>query len=363
MVTGVVAGGVGRHVEQLTRSLVGLGHSVLVACPAVVASHFALVEAGAEHVPLEIGSRPAPHRDRRSGAVLRECMKGVDVVHAHGVRAGALSVLAREDGRPAVVVTLHNAAPEGRLVSVVHHGLERVVCRGADLVLGVSADLVEDARERGAQDVAVAVVPAAQAEPQSDRAEVRRELGLDDSTALVVSVGRLAPQKGFDRLLEALEAAGTTHDDALVVIAGDGPQAEALQRRIDRADLPVRLLGTRTDVPDLLAAADVAVSAARWEGQPVWLQEALSVGAPIVATDVGGTKQVLDGAGVLVPGDDTDALGAALSTVLSDEGLRTDLRARATARAAQLPTDRDAAEAALEAYRRAVSATAVRDVD
>lgn len=363
MVTGVVAGGVGRHVEQLTRTLVALGHSVIVACPPVVASRFGLVEAGAGHVPLEIGTRPSPQRDRRSVAALREAMGDVDVVHAHGVRAGALTVLARTGDRPAVVVTTHNAAPEGRLAAVVHWNLDRVVCRGADLVLGVSEDLCEVARERGAREVGAAVVPAATAVPTRDREQVREELGLEGDVLLAVAVGRLAPQKGFDRLLDALAAAGTTAAEALVVIAGDGPQAQALQRRIDRADLPVRLLGHRNDVPDLLASADVVVSAARWEGQPVWLQEALSVGAPVVATDVGGTGEVLDGAGLLVPGDDADALGAAITALLQDEVLREDLRARALVRAAELPTAEDAARAALSAYRRAVSATAEGDVD
>ncbi|USQ78374.1 glycosyltransferase family 4 protein [Ornithinimicrobium faecis] len=363
MVTGVVAGGVGRHVEQLSRSLVELGHTVVVACPPVVAARFGLSEAGAQHIPLEIDSKPRPQRDRRTVAALREAMADVDVVHAHGVRAGALSVLARTGDRPPLVVTTHNAAPEGRLAAVVHWNLDRVVCRGADLILGVSQDLCEMARERGARDVGVAVVPAATAEPARDRAEVRRELGLQDDTPLAVAVGRLAPQKGFDRLLDALVAAGTTAEDALVVIAGEGPQAEALQRRIDRADLPVRLLGHRSDVPDLLATADVVISAARWEGQPVWLQEALSVGAPVVATDVGGTEQVLDGAGLLVPGDDAEALGAALTALLQDEVLREDLRAKALVRAAELPTAEDAAQAALTAYRRALSTTESRDVD
>lgn len=363
MVTGVVAGGVGRHVEQLTQSLVARGHTLVVASPPVVASRFGLAEAGAELVPLEIGSRPLPHRDRRSVATLREAMADVDVVHAHGVRAGALSVLAREEPTPPLVVTAHNTAPEGRLAAVVHWNLDRVVCRGADLVLGVSRDLMETARDRGARDVAPAVVPAVRVEPVRDRAAVRAELGLDERTRLVVAVGRLAPQKGFDRLLDALDVAGLEARAVQVVIAGEGPQAEALQRRIDRSGLPVRLLGHRSDVPDLLAAADVAVSAARWEGQPVWLQEALSVGAPIVATDVGGTEQVLDGAGLLVPGDDPEALGAALTALLSDDVLRADLSTRARARAMDLPTAEDAAEAALAAYRRASSTAGTRDVD
>lgn len=363
MVTGVVAGGVGRHVEQLTHSLVEGGHSVLVACPAVVAARFGFLEAGAQVVPLEIGSRPAPHRDRKSVAILASAMTDVDVVHAHGLRAGALSVLARQGERPPLVVTTHNAPPEGRLAAVVHHGLERVVCRGADLVLGVSDDLVEAANARGARAVGPAVVPAVRAQPVKNRSQVRASLGLPEGLPLVVAVGRLAPQKGFDRLLDAVAAADTGVEDAAVVIAGDGPQSEALQRRIDRSGLPVRLLGHREDVPDLLAAADVAVSAARWEGQPVWLQEALSVGVPVVATDVGGTRQVLDGAGILVPDADPEALGAALTAVLTDEELRADLRQRSLVRAADLPTAEDAAHAALEAYRRASSMAETRDVD
>lgn len=363
MVAGVVAGGVGRHVEQLTRSLVARGHTVVVATPPVVAARFALAEAGAQLVPLEIGSTPRPHRDRASVATLRTSMADVDVVHAHGVRAGALSVLAREGTHPPLVVTTHNSAPEGRIAAVVHRNLERVVCRGADLVLGVSQDLMESALDRGAREVGAAVVPAVRAEPSRDRAQVRADLEVADEAALVVAVGRLAPQKGFDRLLDALEAAGLREPTVHVAIAGEGPQVEALQRRIDRADLPVHLLGHRTDVPDLLAAADVVVSAARWEGQPVWLQEALSVGAPIVATDVGGTQEVLDGAGLLVPGDDPEALGAAMTAVLSDGILRADLAARARARAQDLPDADDAARAAEEAYRRASSVAALRDVD
>lgn len=364
MVTGLVAGGVGRHVEQLTRSLVGLGHEVSVATPSVVAARFGLGEVATRVIPLEIGNRPAPHRDRRTVAALREAFQDIDVVHAHGLRAGALSVLARDGaGAPALVVTTHNAAPEGRLAAVVHRGLDRVVCRGADLVLGVSADLAEAAQERGAKDVGLAVVPASGTrQPSRDRDEVLAELGVDGGTQLLVAVGRLSPQKGFDRLLDAIEAADLG-ESALVVIAGDGPQAQALERRIDRAALPVQLLGHRDDVPDLIGAADLCISAARWEGQPVWLQEALALGAPVVATDVGGTSQVLDGAAVLVPGDDPEALAAALTGVLADPELRAELRRKALDRAGELPSADDAAQAALTAYRRAVSVGADRAVD
>ena len=74
---------------------------------------------------------------------LRRLSRDADVVHAHGLRAGALCCLATTGRRTPVVLTLHNAAPAGRLTGAVHAVLERVVARRAALVLGVSADLVD----------------------------------------------------------------------------------------------------------------------------------------------------------------------------------------------------------------------------
>lgn len=367
MVTGLVAGGVGRHVEQLTRGLTARGHHVVVACPTPVAGAFSLAEAGATVVEVEIGARPAPHRDHRAVTRIRDGMTSVDVVHAHGLRAGALACAARrrwprdaETPPPPLVVTHHNAAPERTVAAAVHRGLERMVVRGADVLLAVSPDLVSRARELGAARADLAVVPATPRTVVRDAAQVRADLGLAPGDRLLVGVGRLAPQKGFDHLLEAMALLRDAHPEAVLVLAGEGPQREALQHRIDREGLPVRLLGHRTDVPDLLAAADLVVSAARWEGQPVWLQEALAVGAPVVATDVGGTATVLGRAGLLVPGDDPLAVPAALAgqvgRVLADPALRTALAASSTARAAELPSVTEAVEAALAAYARAVRA-------
>lgn len=363
MVTGVVAGGVGRHVQQLTQGLVARGHPVTVACPTVVASRFDLAEAGAQVCRVEIGSHPAPLRHRRVAAQLRRAMSGVDVVHAHGLRAGALAAMARDDHGPPLVVTSHNAAPQGRLAAVAYRGLERVVCRSADLVLGVSDDLVARARARRARDVDRAVVPALRARPEKSREHVRAALGLAPGQRLVVAVGRLSPQKGFDRLLEPAVTQALVGRDAVLVIAGEGPQAEALQRRVERTGAPVRLLGHRDDVHDLLAAADLAVSAARWEGQPVWLQEALSAGVAIVATDAGGTAEVLGDGGLLVPADDTPALAAALGDVLADPAQHADLRRRARQRAERLPTADDAVQSALTSYGRAARNRRTTDVD
>lgn len=359
LVAGMVAGGVGRHVAQLARGLTAAGVPVVIACPEVVSSRFDLAETGADLVAIEIGNRPHPLRDRATVATLRQRAADCRVVHAHGLRAGALSVMACEAAQgPPVLVTLHNAAPQGRVAAAVHHGLERLVCARATLVLAVSEDLQHTAAQRGADCVDRAVVAASRADPVRSRAEVRAELGLQPSTLLVVTVGRLAAQKGFDRLLEVAAHPTLRGLDYRVVIAGDGPQHAQLSRRVQRESLPVTLLGHRGDVPDLLGAADLAISTARWEGQPVWLQEALSVGVPIVATDVGGTGQVIGDGGDLVA-DDPEALRAALYRALTDSDHRARLRSRAVTRAGELPTEADSVQAALAAYTRVEGPAAV----
>jgi glycosyltransferase involved in cell wall biosynthesis len=253
-----------------------------------------------------------------------------------------------------VVATLHNAAPTDPLTRALYAGLERVVARGCDVVLGVSADLVERMDHLGARRTGLAVVPAPPRRAvRHDRYDVHADLGIDARTALAVVVARLAPQKGLDVLLDAHRE--LTDLDLLTVVAGEGPLEEALRHRIEDEGLPVRLLGSREDVPDLLGAADVVVSSARWEGQPVWLQEALLAGAAIVATDAGGTGAVLGDAAVLVPPGDATSLSRAVRDVVTHGAVRDDLRSKAVARAEELPDESDAVDAVIEVYEAVVT--------
>lgn len=379
-VTALVAGGVGGHVRMLARGLSDAGHQVLVACPAQVAESFGLAGTGAGVVPVEVGSRARPGRDLTALRELRRAAAGADVVHAHGVRAGALAALAllrmparagrrpgrgpgREHGRrPRLVVTTHNDPPGGA-AGAVYRALELLVCARADIVLGVSPDLVERARRLGARTTGTAVVPADptsgtaptdRAHRRAVRARVRADLGLVEDRTVVLCVGRLGPQKRMAAVVAA--AHDLDRDEVSVLVAGDGPQQAELRQQAHAGPADVRLLGHRGDVPDLLLAADVVVSAARWEGQPLWLQEALAAGAAIVATDVGGTALVVGEAAILVPGEDAGLsarLALAVGDLLDRPDRRVELGARALARAERLPTVEDAVAAALTAYRRA----------
>lgn len=352
LVQGSSAGGVGRHVASLARDLRRAGHEVVVAGPATAQADFDIDSTGALFEAVEIRDRPDPRADLASVRRLRALAVQADVVHAHGLRAGGLVALALRpvllSGRARhvrFVVTLHNAPVGTGLVAGVTAFLERLVAQRADVVLGVSGDLVRRMQRRGAAVTARALVPApAGAEPARDTPTVRADLDVPDRVWLVVTVARLAPQKGLPLLLDAVAELTRRRPDlpVLAVVAGDGPLRAGLQARIEAEDLPVRLLGARADVPDLFAAADVAVCPSVWEGQPLVVQEAMRLGAPLVATDVGGTSEVTGDAALLVPYGDPGALADAMATLLADPARRAAASQAGRDRAAGLPTDADA---------------------
>jgi glycosyltransferase involved in cell wall biosynthesis len=343
-VLGSSAGGVARHVAQVAAGLAGEGDQVVVAGPSSLRDVVAPAGSGVRFEAVEIADRPHAS-DARAVARVAALARDADAVHAHGLRAGALTVLAvrpRPGRRVRVVVTLHNLPVGGRAIRAVSTVLGQVVARGADVVLGVSGDLVALARSQGARTADRALVPApGRPAAAGDRGATRSALGLGPDDDLVVTVARLAPQKGLDTLVAAATEAVRARPRLLWVVAGDGPLLDALTAQAERTGAPVRLLGRRDDVADLVAAADVVASAAVWEGQPLAVQEALALGAAVVATDAGGTREVTGDAAVLVPVGDAAALGAAVAAVLADEPRRTALRAAATARAATLPTVAD----------------------
>ncbi|WP_406287833.1 glycosyltransferase family 4 protein [Embleya sp. NBC_00896] len=352
LLLGSAAGGVGVHVASLVRGLSAHGVAVTVAAPAETKAQFAFGAAGARFVPVEIGSSPHPF-DEATARALREAATGAHVVHAHNLRAALAAAGAlgrRRPGRTPLVLTLHNAVLATGLRAIPAHLMEKRAVRAADVVLGASDDLVDRARHLGAGDarlgpVGAPLLPA----PRRDRAAVRAELG-GTERPILVAVGRLAPQKSYPLLLDAARRWTALDPVPLVAIAGDGPLREDLQARIDAEHLPVRLLGHRDDIADLLSAADVAVLPSQWEARSLAAQEALRAGVPLVATAVGGLPELLGDAAVLVPHGDADALADAVSALLADDGRRAALGEAGRARAQAWPDESDTVDQILRVY-------------
>jgi len=143
----------------------------------------------------------------------------------------------------------------------------------------------------------------------------------------------------------------------VVVIAGDGPQRDALSALITQLRVDVRLIGDRTDIADLLRVAEVVAMPSRWEGWPLTAGEVLAAGRPLVATAVGGLPELVGDAAILVPPDDDAALATAIARLLDDAEVAAEYRLRAANRAAELPTDDDVAEQLLACYTGIASAS------
>ncbi len=353
-------GGVGTHVRSLLPALVAAGATVQVCGPAATDELFGFSAAGATFVPVEISAGLAPGGDVRAVRQLRRAITGTDLVHAHGLRAGLVAAAARRlpGSHPGLVLTLHNAVPErGGALRRVLTKVERATVRRADLVLAASGDLAENAWRQGARDVRVAPVSAPPLPaPARPAAEVRAELGVADGRPLVVAVGRLHPQKGYDVLLDAAARWAADPRPPLVAVAGDGPLHDELAARIAAERLPVVLLGRRGDVADLLAAADLAVLPSRWEARSLTAQEALRAGTPLVATRTGGLPELLGDGAALVPVGDAAALADAVTGVLGDPARAQALAEAGSRQAATWPDEAATARQLVALYRELLGA-------
>ncbi len=190
------------------------------------------------------------------------------------------------------------------------------------------------------------------------RAEVRTELGASPEDVVVLSVARLAPEKGLDVLVEAAAAAAVPA--LLLVVAGDGPERAALEGLAAARGVRLRVLGDLAwdDLPAVYAAADVFALVSRSEPWGVVVNEAAAAGLPLVLSDrVGAAPDLLehDANGVLVPVDDAAATGEALRRLAGDAALRQSMgrRSRASMRGRGYEPSVDAfVEAVLDAAAR-----------
>ncbi|WP_329369836.1 glycosyltransferase family 4 protein [Streptomyces sp. NBC_01483] len=349
-VLGGKSAGSSAHVRSLASGLVARGVRVTVCAPAEADVAYGFSGVGAQHVPVPRSSDPA------SVAALRLACADADLVHAHGLHAALRAVLALSGRHTPLVVTWHTRShAEGARAHLLRL-LERRVARAAAVVLGSSSDLVDRARRRGARDARLAAVASPTprkaveyGDPDRLRHKARAELGATDRP-LLMAVGSLERHRGYDTLLDASRAWRSLDPVPLLVIAGEGPLRPVLQRRIEDEELPVRLVGRRDDVSELLLASDLAVLPSGPESRSVLAQEALHARVPLVATAVGGIPELVGDAAELVPCADADALAGAVVRLLGDDERRELLKERGVRQATTWPTEDETVAQVLSVY-------------
>lgn len=325
VVTSLAVGGAQRHLLQLLPGLRQFADVDMV----YFRDHDLRSEFGAcvqriTHIPMA-GPFGAVHMPRLAALIGRGRYA---LVHTHLLRADMYGALAaRAVGVRAIVSTKHNIearleSPSARaLHALATHPTRRTiaiseaVARWANKQLGVPRDRI--------QVIRYGLDPA----PFGglDREAARRELGVAERVPVVLCPARLDPQKRHDVLLRAFAHVRRVLDNTQLLCAGEtqlgGPEYRArLLRLSDDLGLrdAVHWLGVRSDMPNLMAAADVVVLASDWEGLGLVVMEAAMASRPVVATAVGGVPEIVDHnkTGLLVPEGDEQTLATGLTALL-----------------------------------------------
>lgn len=286
------------------------------------------------------------------------------LVHTHTTKPGIVGTLAARRARiPAIMHTVHLFPfheETGRLATAAYVGAERLAARWCDRIVTVS-EFQRDWALRmgiGRPEQIIAIpngVPAERAQPKRSPTEVRAELGVGEAF-MMLSTGRLAEQKGLEYLIRAAALLRDDMPSAKIVLAGVGPLRAQLTRLVSDLGLDdmVKLLGHRSDVGDLLAAADLVVLPSLWEGLSISLLEAMAAGKPVVTTAIGSNREVTnDGeAAILVPPKNAEGLAAAIRSLAADRTRLEELGRRGQAEQLERYTLQRMLDAYLEEYDR-----------
>lgn len=278
-----------------------------------------------------LGRSVRPWSDATSVASLVRVLRRLrpDVVHTHTAKAGVLGRWAarRVHPRPAIVHTyhghlLHGYFSPGKTRAVI--AIERRLAAMSDRLVAVGAQVRDDLLAAGiGRPAQYEVIAPGLPEPDlPDRAWARAELGLPTDAPVFTMMGRLTGIKRPDRFAEAVAEVSRRHADAVFAVAGSGDLADELATMVRERQLPVRMLGWRSDVSTVLAASDAMVLTSDNEGTPLSLIQAGLAGLPVVATDVGAVRDVVrDEVTGLLVSPTTQGVAEGMSRLLANPNL------------------------------------------
>jgi len=325
------AGGPEKQIVELSTRLVARGHRVAVAS---FRENRPSVEVTDRAQTVGLPTFLIDTRSPFSPAAVRQLRKfldtfGVDLLVTHGYKPNLIGYLAARGSSVVQAPLVRGYTGEDWKVRL-YEGIDKRMLRKFAHVLCVSGGTRETLVRIGVDRERIQVLHnAVDSEQRFEPVDLRAEFGLPPDSQVIVAAGRLSPEKGHRLLVQAMRILARSRADAFALILGSGREEQALRVQIRESGLEGRVIlgGFRTDVMRCLAAADVIVNPSLTEGLPNVVLEAMSVGAPVVATDVGGVSElVIPGeTGWLVEAGDLaaipDKLAASLLEALSNPQL------------------------------------------
>ncbi|QDV24707.1 glycosyltransferase [Aureliella helgolandensis] len=217
--------------------------------------------------------------------------------------------------------------------------IDRRLMRHTDAIVTNTSAVTDFYRQHGIDSEKFTVIPNAVETPEVQRLS-RRELcemfNLPPRDRIVMAIGRLWKQKGYRDLIWAGQMVQVAYQDVWLLIVGDGPQRSQLQEYRDHvgAESGVRFLGHRSDATQLLASCDLLWNGSLYEGQSNTILEAMALGIPVAATDIPGTRDLVESGqtGLLYQLGDVNTLCRWTNAMLRDDTGRAKMGAAAVAR-------------------------------
>ncbi len=228
-----------------------------------------------------------------------------DIVHTHSSKAGILGRKAARSARvPLIVHTVHGFGfhyfRNGIMKRLAIMG-ERSAARNCHKLIFVSGDDMETARalcigrKEQYELLRVGIDFEKVCSFKGDRAALRKELGLPEDKKIIINIAPFKRQKNLPLFIEIIKGVAEKKDDITALIIGDGESRSALEHIVEKSGLSGRVLmpGFKRSPYKWLAASDIYLSTSLWEGMPRTLIEALLLGKPVVASEIGGVKEII----------------------------------------------------------------------
>jgi len=345
IITRLILGGAQENTVLSCEGLDDLGHEVLLISGPTTGPEGSLLER-VQRGNYTFVETPAlvravhPMRDYRAIGALATVLRDwqPDVVHTHSSKAGILGRMAARRARvPHIVHTIHGMSfnrTQSAWQQKLYALLERRCARYTDALVCVADAMRKQSSAAGIgkpeQFVTVrsGMETAAFDPSRYDRATVRQGWGFHDEQVVVATVARLFRNKGYEQLIPIMQRAVKAAPQLRFVWIGDGADRLAYERQLKTYGLfeHVHFTGlvAPTEIPKLLAGADLLAHASQWEGLPRAVVQALLMQRAVVSFDIDGAPEVvLPGAtGELAPLNDLDAFAAALVKLANDTALR-----------------------------------------
>ena len=258
-------------------------------------------------------------------ALVRE--RQIDIVHSHDYKTNLLGYLLSRRTNVIPLATSHGWSGSSARERFVYYPVEKRLLARFPRVIAVSSRIKAELVDRGADDARVTVLlngidPDAFRRQPGQVAAVRAEIGFAPGEFVIGAVGRLEKEKRYDLLIDAFAALAPTHPQLRLAFVGDGTLSGALRDQARRLGVSeeCRFLGHRLDVARLYDAFDLFAQSSETEGTPNAVLEAMAMETPIVATDVGGTRELAtpDAHAIIVPPLDAAALAAGIDRAIAD---------------------------------------------